>query len=109
MSRTGIRSRKTMFKTFSLKHLRSHDRAASPANDRSLAHRLHDTFERKMERAEVEGVHFYVHKGVVTVYGTARHALDRDLLIAHVGQIQGVRGVIEHMQIVHAPFQKQAA
>lgn len=98
-----------MFKAFSLKRLRSDDRPASPGNDRTLAHRLHDTFEQKMERANIEGIHFYVYNGVVTVYGTARHALDRDLLIAHVGQIKGVRGVIEHMQIVHTPFQTRAA
>lgn len=98
-----------MFKAFSLKRLHAGNRPATLGDDRNLAQRLHNTFEQKMERASIEGIHFYVHNGVVTVYGTARHALDRDLLIAHLGQIKGVRGVIEHMQIVHAPFQKRAA
>lgn len=74
--------------------------------DRALAHRLFQTFEYDLELAGLRGIHFYVQSGTVTLYGTVRHRLDRDLLVSLVEQIEGVRGVVEHLQIVDPPFQE---
>ncbi len=75
-------------------------------NDKALALRLLQTFERDLELAHVRGVHFYVKKGTVTLSGTIRHELDRELLIALVAQLDGVKEVVEHLQIVDRPFQE---
>lgn len=77
--------------------------------DRALARRLFRTFERDLELANVHGIHFYVQNGIVTLYGTIRHELDRDLLVSFVRQIAGVKGVIENLQIVDDLFQKGQA
>jgi len=74
--------------------------------DKALALRLFETFERDLELAHMRGVHFYVKKGTVTLSGTIRHELDRDLLIALVAQLDGVKEVVEHLQIVDRPFQE---
>ena len=56
--------------------------------------------------AGIQGIHFYVKNGVITLYGTIRHELDRALLVSLVEQIEGVEGVEEHLQIVDQPFQE---
>ena len=86
---------------------RSHDRQTS--RDISLARRLFSTFERDLELADIQGVHFYVQGGVVTLYGTVRHELDRDLLMTLVREMQGVKGVVTHLQLVDARFQDTSA
>lgn len=73
--------------------------------DRALAHRLFQTFEYDLELAGVRGIHFYVQNAIVTLYGTVRHELDRDLLVSLVRRIDGVEDVVEHLQIVDRPFQ----
>ncbi len=75
------------------------------ARDLSLARRLYNTFERDLELVEIEGVHFYVQNGVVTLYGAVRHELDRDLLMTLVRETQGVKGVVTHLQLVDPRFQ----
>ena len=75
-------------------------------NDKALALRLFQTFERDLELAHVCGVHFYVKKGTVTLSGTIRHQLDRELLLALVVQLDGVVEVVEHLQIVDRPIQE---
>ena len=77
--------------------------------DRALAHRLFRTFEYDLELADLRGIHFYVQDGSVTLYGTVRHELDRDLLVSLVRQIDGVKGVTEHLQIVDRPHQDAEA
>ena len=74
--------------------------------DKALALRLYRTFERDLELAHVRGIHFYVKKGTVTLYGTIRHELDRDLLVSLIAQLDGVVEVVEHLQIVEAPFRE---
>ncbi len=74
--------------------------------DKALALRLFETFERDLELAHVRGVHFYVKKGTVTLYGTIRHELDRELLISLVAQLDGVEEVVEHLQIADRSFQE---
>ena len=77
--------------------------------DRMLAQRLFRTFERDLELARVRGIHFYVRSGIVTLYGTIRHALDRELIVSLVRKMQGVKGVVEHLQVVDEPFQEAEA
>ncbi len=74
--------------------------------DKALALRLFETFERDLELAHLRGVHFYVKKGTVTLYGTIRHELDRELLISLVAQLDGVEEVVEHLQIADRSFQE---
>ena len=99
-------------KSFSFQQL-THRLRTTPARDtrrtlkdKALALRLFRTFERDLELAGVRGIHFYVKNSVVTLYGTIRHELDRDLLVSFVEQIDGVEGVDEHLQIVDQPFQE---
>ncbi len=74
--------------------------------DKALALRLYLTFERDLELAHVRGIHFYVKKSTVTLHGTIRHELDRDLLVSLIVQIDGVKAVVEHLQIADSPFQE---
>lgn len=89
-----------------IEHLRQRlQRNATPLgrrtlSDRALAHRLFQTFENDLENADVQGLHFYVQNGVVTLYGTVRHDLDRELLTDLVRDIPGVRQVRPHLQTV---------
>ena len=74
--------------------------------DKALALRLFQTFERDLELAHVHGIHFYVKKGTVTLYGTIGHELDRDLLVSLITQIDGVEAVDEQLQIDDSPSQE---
>lgn len=74
-------------------------------SDLNLARRLYNTFERDLELAEIQGIHFYVQNGIVTLYGTVRHELDRDLLMSLVREMSGVKGVVTHLQLVDSRFQ----
>lgn len=67
--------------------------------DRALVRRFRKTFERDLSLAEVQGLHFYAKDGVVTIYGTVHHELDRDLIISFVRRTQGVEEVISHLQL----------
>lgn len=79
--------------------------ARQTGKDLALARRLYNTFERDLELAEIQGIHLYVQNGVVTLYGTVRHELDRELLISLVREMPGVKGVVAHLQLVDARFQ----
>lgn len=67
--------------------------------DRAIARQLHITFERDLAPTAVEDLHFYTYKGIVTIYGTVRHPLDQDLLVAVVRGIPGVRDVAANFQM----------
>lgn len=84
---------------------RSRD-ARQTARDLSLTRRLFSTFERDLELADIHGIHFYVQNGVVTLYGTVRHDLDREMLISLVRELAGVKGVVAHLQLVESRFQQ---
>ena len=72
--------------------------------DLALARRLRRLFDRDLALANLHGIHFYVQYGAVTLYGTIRHELDRDLLVSFVRQIPGVKGVTDSLQIVDDPY-----
>lgn len=67
--------------------------------DQVVARRLQDTFERDLEVASINGLNFFVQDGVVTLYGTIRHDLDRTLIVNVVRGVPGVREVVEHIQL----------
>lgn len=69
--------------------------------DQVLARRLFDRFERDLAEADLQGLHFYVRDGVVTLHGTIRHELDYELLEDLVEGVTGVRRVISNLQTVH--------
>ncbi|GEM_PF-701858 len=84
------------------------DESRQTGRDLSLARRLYATFERDLKLAEIQGIHFYVQNGVVTLYGTVRTDLDRELLVSLVREIPGVKGVVAHLQLVDSRFQETA-
>jgi osmotically-inducible protein OsmY len=67
--------------------------------DQVVARRLQNTFERDLELASVQGLNFFVQDGVVTLYGTIRHELDRELISSVVRSVPGVREVVEHVSV----------
>ncbi len=75
--------------------------AARPQAQRDcvLAERIRDAFERDLEMTGVRGLHFYVQDGCATIYGTVQNELDRELLVAFVRQIDGVRDATPHLQL----------
>ncbi len=68
--------------------------------DYQLARHLSRVFERDLERSSLQGVQFYVQGGIVTLYGTVAHALDRRLVVDAVRGVAGVEGVVAHLQII---------
>ena len=44
--------------------------------------------------------------GLVTLYGTVRHDLDRELLLTFIEQIKGVQSVVDNLQLVDRPFRE---
>lgn len=85
------------------------EEARQTGRDLSLARRLYATFDRDLKLAEIQGIHFYVQNGVVTLYGTVRTELDRDLLVSLVREIPGVKGVVAHLQLVDTRFQESVS
>lgn len=67
--------------------------------DQALARRFRKTFEQDLSLADVQGLHFYAKDGVVTIYGTVRHELDRDLIVSFVRRTPGVKDVVSHLQL----------
>ncbi len=70
---------------------------ARTASDRSLALRLRDGVRRS--GAAVSGLAFYVHDGVVSVYGVAADAAARGVVVSLASGLPGVRRVVDHLQI----------
>lgn len=78
-------------------------RARQTAADRVLAERLCATFEQELAMMDVQGIHFYVKDGTVTLYGSVAHALNRELLVALVKDLPDVRGVVSHLHVDDQP------
>lgn len=75
------------------------DGVLTTQQDQELAQRICTTIERDLAAANLRELHFYVYRGTVTVFGTIRHDLDRDLLTALVGQISGVERVVNCVKL----------
>lgn len=80
----------------------SQDAARRTRQDQLIARRLRDTFEEDLAAADVRGLHFYVQDGTVTIFGTVRHDLDRDLLRALAAEAPGVQGVELNLRVAAA-------
>lgn len=72
--------------------------------DRVVSRRLQDTFDRDLELARVNGLHVFVQNCVVTLYGTVRHDLDKELIVSIARGVPGVKGVVENLQLVETRF-----
>ncbi len=76
--------------------------AGRASRDQRIARRLRDAFEEDLAAADVRGLHFYAQNGTVTIYGTVRHSLDRDLLRSIAEEVPGVEKVEVHLQVAEA-------
>ena len=69
---------------------------ARTAADADLARRLQDGVEAA---GAADGLAFYVHDGVVSVYGDAATAAARDAILDAVVAQAGVRRVVDHLRV----------
>lgn len=72
-------------------------RRAQTSADAGLARALHDRVEAAGLPAS--GLAFYVHDGVVSVYGGVADRAAREALIDVVVEARGVRRVVDHLRI----------
>lgn len=75
--------------------------------DKVLARRLFRRFEYDLADTDLQGLHFYVQNGIVTLYGSVRHELDQELLEDVVRGIPGVRSVVTNLQTVSPAHQTE--
>ncbi|MEM1095659.1 MAG: BON domain-containing protein [Bacteroidota bacterium] len=68
--------------------------------DRAIAYRLQQRFERRLDPVRIDGFQFYVQHRVVSIYGTVHSRLDRDLLISLVRDVPGVIATESHIQVI---------
>ena len=68
--------------------------------DQIIARRIQTTFDRDLELAGVSGLHAYVQNSEVTLHGSVRSDLDRELIVSITKRIPGVRSVSEHLQLI---------
>lgn len=80
------------------------------ADDRTLVRRIRSAFEHDLQAAtDVQGLHFYVRDGVVTIYGAVQHDLDRELLLSLVRQLDGVKDVVSRLHLAEAAPSESAS
>ena len=65
--------------------------------DRSLAQRLREAIEQS--GIEVKGLAFYVHDGVISIYGSVRDTTVREALLHVTTRLPGVRRIVDHLHI----------
>lgn len=70
--------------------------------DQIIARRLQETFDRDLELARVSGLNLFVQNSVVTLYGTIRNELDREIIVSIARHVAGVRDVVDHLQVAPA-------
>ncbi len=66
--------------------------------DRRIASHVFVAFER-LRRSDVEGLHFYVFEGAVSVYGTVLTHEQHAAVLGDLGALPGVRRVTDHLQV----------
>ncbi|MDT7857272.1 BON domain-containing protein [Rubrivirga sp. S365] len=76
---------------------RAQRRRTQTSADADLAHALHDGVEAAGLAAR--GLAFYVHDGVVSVYGDVADRAAREALIDVVVEAPGVQRVVDHLRI----------
>src|SRR5690625_2328718 len=68
--------------------------------DQIIARRLQTTFEQDMEIAGVSGLHAYVQNSVVTLHGSVRTDLDRELILSIARRIPAAEHVVEPLTTI---------
>lgn len=63
--------------------------------DRTITRRLCAMFEEQLPIDEVDGVHFYVMDGTVTVLGRIDDPERRDVVLSIVAEVPGVEKVVD--------------
>ena len=76
---------------------RHQNRRAQTTADRSLARRLREAV--RQSEVEVRGIAFYIHDGVISVYGSFTDPADREALLAVMTQQPGVRRIVDHLRV----------
>lgn len=66
--------------------------------DRRIAGHVFVAFER-LRRSDVQGLHFYVFEGAVSVYGTVLTHEQHDAVLGDLGALPGVRHVSDHLRV----------
>lgn len=64
-------------------------------SDRTITRRLCTMFEEQLPIDEVEGIHFYVMDGTVTVLGRIDDAEHRNTVLSIIAEVPGVEKVVD--------------
>jgi hypothetical protein len=67
--------------------------------DRKIATSVFVAFERLGRMHDVEGLHFYVFEGVVSVYGDVLTHEQREGVLRDLAALPGVRRVADHLRV----------
>lgn len=66
--------------------------------DREIAEAIGEAFEASSD-PEVEGLHFYVFEGAVSIYGAVSSDGQRDRVLASVSRVPGIAHIADHMTV----------
>ena len=67
--------------------------------DRALADRICKAFRQHLELSDLHDLDVYAYRGFVTLYGSVRSELDRELLVHLLRQMPGVEGVSAQVKV----------
>ena len=67
--------------------------------DRRIATHVYIAFEKLGRTADVQGIHFYVFEGAVSVYGDVLTHEQRDRVLLDLAALPGVRRVADHLRV----------
>lgn len=68
-------------------------------SDRRVATHVYIAFEKLGRTADVQGLHFYVFEGAVSVYGDVLTHEQRDRVLLDLAALPGVRRVADHLRV----------
>ncbi|MEP0546193.1 MAG: BON domain-containing protein [Rhodothermales bacterium] len=68
-------------------------------SDRRIATHVYIAFEKLGRTADVQGLHFYVFEGAVSVYGDVLTHEQRDRVLLDLAALPGVRRVADHLRV----------
>ncbi len=67
--------------------------------DRRIATHVYIAFEKLGRTADVQGLHFYVFEGAVSVYGDVLTHEQRDRVLMDLAALPSVRRVADHLRV----------
>lgn len=68
-------------------------------SDRQIATSVFVAFERLERENDVQGLHFYVFEGAISVYGDVLTYEQRDHVLQDLASLPGVRHVADHIRV----------